>query len=134
MNSASRKRHRAMSPLRVLVVEDSASLRHMLSVILRRVGCVVHAVAEGSEALSLLQQAHFDIIVSDLFLGSDLSGLDLAAAVRQIAPHARFILASGSIEDVSAEEYAHFGVDRVLTKPFTASQLRVAVAGLVNQK
>ncbi|MBV8716755.1 MAG: response regulator [Chloroflexi bacterium] len=134
LNSPSRPRRRAVRPLRVLVVEDSSTLRHMFTIILRRVGYVVHAVALGSEALSLLQDGNFDVMVSDLSLGSGLSGLDLAYAVRQLAPNTRFILATGSIEGLSVEDCAQFGVDAVLTKPFTPTQLRVAVAEVLNHR
>jgi len=122
-------RRRSLMSQRILVVEDSAGLREMFALILRRDGHVVDAVALGTEALAHLERSAYDVIISDVSLGSGLSGLDLAYAVRQISPRVRFILATGAVEELSHVECERLGVDLVLNKPFTPTQLRRAVAG-----
>jgi CheY-like chemotaxis protein len=121
-------RRRSLSSQRVLVVEDSPSLREMIALILRREGHVVDTVALGTEALEHLEKGQYDVIISDVSLGSGLSGLDLAYAVQQISPRVRFILATAAVEELSPVERGRLGVDRLLNKPFTPAQLRHAVA------
>lgn len=121
-------RRRSLRSQRVLIVEESASLREMFALILRRDGHVVDSVALGTEALAHLEQSHYDVIITDVSLGSGLSGLDLAYAVRQISPKVRFILATGAVEELSRVECERLGIDLLLNKPFTPAQLRRAVA------
>jgi len=73
----------AMTPKRVLLVEDSAFFRHLLVPGLTAAGYEVTAVDSGNQALQLREQgAMFDILVSDIEM-PDLDGLGLARAVRE---------------------------------------------------
>jgi CheY-like chemotaxis protein len=120
-------RRRNLRSQRVLVVEESAGLREMLALILRRDGHVVDTVALGTEALAHLEESQYDVIISDVSLGSGLSGLDLAYAVQQISPKVRFILATSAVQELSRVERERLGVDTLLNKPFSPAQLRRAV-------
>lgn len=52
--------------LRILVVEDEASIRRVLVRFLRARGCAVSEAADGNEGLSALRGAAFDVVVSDV--------------------------------------------------------------------
>lgn len=114
--------------MRILVVDDSATLRQFIAVVLRRAGHTIESVATAPEAIHKFETDTYDLVISDLWLGNAVDGLLLAHAVRQARPDVRFILAIGAVGELSAEERAEWGVDAILRKPFTLAQLRDVVA------
>ena len=63
-----------MEPRKILIVDDEDSMRHMLTLILRREGYEARAVGKGSEALALLEGEPFDFILSDVIM-PEMGGL-----------------------------------------------------------
>jgi CheY-like chemotaxis protein len=134
---------RALSPmtspepldrLRLLVVEDVPPLRDLMMLVLRHNRHVVEAAASAGEALLKLQQSAFDVVVSDLSLGSGMTGWDLARAIRDVWPHVRFVLVTGSAEGISSEWAAKAGVDAVLAKPYRSADLHDIVAKVADPR
>lgn len=119
--------HELTESLRVLVVEDSPTMRELMLIHLRHAGHDADAVSSGTAALARLQAATFDVVISDLSLGHELNGWDLARTIAEHWPGVGFILATGSAEDLAPERLASHGIDAVLSKPFRGVQLREAV-------
>ena len=71
-----------MAP-RVLVVDDSATLRTIMGAALASAGFEVEAAADGVDALERLQRSHFDALVTD-FVMPRLNGYQLVQAVRSL--------------------------------------------------
>lgn len=67
--------------VRVLIVEDDDAYRIYLRSLVRRLGCTAVTAVDGTDALSKLGQATFDLLLSDLEMPK-LNGLDLIAHVR----------------------------------------------------
>jgi CheY-like chemotaxis protein/anti-sigma regulatory factor (Ser/Thr protein kinase) len=111
---------------RVLCVDDDGPTASAVVRMLRRHGHRVAVAASGEEALRQLNDAPFDVVISDLELGSGIDGLELARLVRRQLPEAHFVLASGSINFDPADVRAR-AVDYVLPKPYRAQDLIVAV-------
>jgi DNA-binding NtrC family response regulator len=109
--------------LRLLVVDDSERIGELMRAILTRVEHAVDVVHSPDEAITRLKCKHYDVVISELFLCKDLSGPELARAIRQRWSDVGFILATGSMALVSANG----PVDAVLMKPFGASVLRELV-------
>jgi CheY-like chemotaxis protein len=120
--------------LRVLVVEDVPPLRDLMMLVLRHNRHTVEAAATAGEALLKLQQSRFDIVVSDLSLGSDMTGWDLAGAIRDTWPHVEFVLVTGSAEGISSEWAAKAGVDAVLSKPYRSADLQAVVSRVADSR
>ncbi|MGE3268497.1 MAG: PAS domain S-box protein [Chloroflexota bacterium] len=117
--------------LKVLVVDDEPSLGTMLSRILASDGHQATVALSGEEALSLLTDGHvapFDVVISDLGMGSGMSGWDLAAAVGRLPQRPHFILSTGWGADIDEAEAAARGVHYVLAKPYRLPDLRRVLA------
>ncbi len=111
---------------RILVVDDEVNIRNALGKILGRHGYEVVVAESGDAALSLFQDANFDLVLSDLKMaGAD--GLDVLRAVRERAPETEVILltAYGTVE--SAVEAMKLGAYDYLTKPVDPERLPVVV-------
>jgi DNA-binding response OmpR family regulator len=80
---------------RILVVDDEDAIRLTLDTLLRRRGYAVTTAAGGAEALALIEQQPFDLLVLDLMMPG-LSGLDVARHARQHLPTAAILILTGS--------------------------------------
>jgi PAS domain S-box-containing protein len=121
--------HCLLHPIRVLFVDDEASIRGLFTRMLQHEGCEVEAVASGEEALQLVRErgAHYyHLLITDLTMPG-LSGLSLARQVYQIAPHLPVILCSGYGSDVAEQAENIPNVVCYLQKPYRRQQLLEAV-------
>jgi len=113
-------------PERILVVDDEPHMRDMMAMTLRTDGYRVETAADGRQALSLLADHSFDLVITDLMM-PDVSGLEVLAEVKKRLPTAEVILvtAYGSLE--SAVEALRQGAHDYLTKPFEPEQISYSV-------
>lgn len=122
-----------MSMDRVLIVEDSDSLRDSLKRVLEKEGYEVEAKASAEEALSSLQEKPFSLILSDYKLPG-ITGVDFLKRTREKSPTVPFLVmtAFGSIE--LAVEAMKFGANDFLSKPFEPSDLCSVVKDMVHHQ
>ena len=85
---------------RVLVVDDEAAVRFTLATVLRRQGYAVTTAADGVEALALLCQHPFELLLVDLKLPGGMSGLEIAQRARADQPDLAILILTGSAEVV----------------------------------
>ena len=112
--------------MRVLLIEDDALVRSMLSETLDGDGFEVDGLANAEDALILLGAGQVpDVLVTDVNLGPGLDGFDLADLARQRHPDVEVILISGTTPDLArraARRHEHF-----LQKPFAPEQLAAKI-------
>jgi len=112
--------------VRVLVVEDDAGHRELLQQELSDAGYPVTAATSAEEALALLGERSFALVVSDLRLpGAD--GFTVLQATRALVPAPGFIMLTGFGTIDQAVSALKAGADDFLTKPVDLEHLRLAV-------
>lgn len=82
----------------VLVVDDDFSTRWTLRGVLRRKGCVVGAASTGREALEMVQEGEYDVVLIDLKL-PDMSGLDVEEALNRLSPETAAIFITAFVDE-----------------------------------
>jgi nitrogen-specific signal transduction histidine kinase/CheY-like chemotaxis protein len=107
---------------RVLLVEDSDSVRKYAKRCLSRMGYEVVTARNGVDALEQLERScHFDLIFSDVVMPGGVSGHDLAAHAEELLGSGTLVLlTSGYISEEQRDSHNHWNY---LRKPYTASQL-----------
>lgn len=120
--------------IRTLVVDDDEGIRFFLKEALQREGHVVVTAEHGEKALEKLRDTPFDLIILDLKLGGQTDGLRLLEAIRWRWPETVVIILTGHGTLESAMEAIREGVDRYLTKPVKADELRKAVTEALRRK
>ncbi len=113
-------------PLRVLVVDNDAAHAEAMTESLRRVGYTCRIAKSGPEGLRAIEQDTFDLIVTDLMM-SDVDGMEVLAAARQMLPDAEVIMVTGHGTVSRAVEAMQQGAFSFLEKPITTDKLRAIV-------
>jgi two-component system response regulator AtoC len=118
----------------ILVVDDDRETRDLLHEVLGEEGYHVVTSGSGEEALEIGKQECFDVIISDMKLGSDLNGLDVLRAYKSIQPESEVILitAFGSME--TAIEAVKAGAFDYLSKPFKIEEVLLQVERALNNR
>jgi diguanylate cyclase (GGDEF)-like protein len=103
---------------RILVVDDSAVVRAMVSAMLRKVGYVVREAENGAKAISMLLEEGFDVAITDLHM-PEKDGFELLETVRRLSLPTEVIILTGThAKDVSSAVRAlRLGAHDFLTKP-----------------
>lgn len=114
---------------RVLVMDDEANIRELVSKILSRAGFEVSSAADGQQALDLIraaqdQQAPFLIALLDLHIENGLGGYEIMPELRRVSPATRIVVASGADTLDSSDHSTAALRDAFLPKPFHLSELR----------
>ncbi len=110
--------------LRVLLVDDDASLRRTLSGLLRQLGCAVQLAAQADDALQRLRRGEaFDLLISDIALGEGLRGTQLAGEARALVPSLPVLLISGYSRELVKADAATPSDFELLRKPFGRVEL-----------
>jgi two-component system chemotaxis response regulator CheY len=119
--------------LRVLVVEDSATMRSFVTAALEHGGSFdVTEAASGFEALRCLPRAQYDLIITDINM-PDINGLELVRFIRESDRHAKtpLVLISTDGRAADRERGMKLGADAYVTKPFTPEELLTVVRRLL---
>jgi DNA-binding NtrC family response regulator len=114
---------------RLLVIDDDAELRKMLTITLVRFGHVVIEAKEGREGLALFRNSEVDLVLTDLVM-PEMEGFEVLTELREKHPTMKVIAMSGGGRHRSAD-YLNMarllGATEVLSKPFSNEMLIAAV-------
>ncbi len=117
---------------RILVVEDDRFFREMYSDLLREEGYLVDTASTGNEALALLCDHVYHLVVTDLVM-PDLSGLDILSRVKQRDSSIEVILVTGHANIETAILALKNGARDYLVKPINHDEFRHTVARCIEQ-
>src|SRR5437762_12175120 len=116
-------RSRAMSQsARILIVDDEAAIRLTLGTLLKRAGYEVTSAENGHEAIGLLEQQRFDLMLVDLKM-PEMDGMQVVAAARQRQSDVAIIVLTGHGSLETAVEGLHQGVFDYLLKTTEPAQV-----------
>ena len=120
------------SPIRVLVVDDEASLTDLLQMALRYEGWQIRTAENGHQALAAAREFKPDAVVLDIML-PDLDGLQVLSRLRADAEDipVLFLTAKDSLDDRLAGLTA--GGDDYVTKPFSLEEVVARLRGLIRR-
>ena len=122
---------------RILIVEDSATMRSLLASALTDLGTSVEVTeaASGFEALRLLPREPFDLILTDINM-PDINGLELLSFVKGNAAYREIplIIVSTEGSERDREKGLGLGADAYLVKPFEPDDLRRVATELLAKR
>jgi putative nucleotidyltransferase with HDIG domain len=105
----------------IMVVDDEEDIRRLLATLLRRAGYQVAAAEGPLQALELLRQGSYALVITDLKM-PDMDGLELLRRVAKRHPSTRGIVLTGYGSIQSAVEATKLGADNYITKPIAIDE------------
>jgi excisionase family DNA binding protein len=112
---------------RVLVVDDEASIRDLLSKTLALAEYDVDTAPDGTSALDRMRAFNYDLLIADLKMPG-MDGLTLIRQAKRIKADLPVIIITGFSTESSAIEAVNLGVAGYLTKPFRVPQVLAAAS------
>jgi CheY-like chemotaxis protein len=117
-------------PKRILIVEDDPLTRKHLGVFLREEGYEVNEAKDGAEALDLLNELRFDLVLSDVRMPR-VDGIAVVSHLRSISPQTPSVLMTAYPDDA-------IGLSRIptailLTKPVLFPDLQAKIRHLLER-
>jgi PAS domain S-box-containing protein len=121
---------------RVLVMDDEAILRDMVSRILTRAGYEVDCATDGDRAVEAYVAARdggdpYNLVLLDLTVAGGCGGVDTLRRLKEIDPKVRAIVCSGYYDDPVISDFLNHGFVGAIIKPFSARHLTATVAKLL---
>jgi DNA-binding NtrC family response regulator len=112
---------------RILVVDDDRETCRFMDELLRAEGRQIELAHSPEEALALAEGGRFDLVVSDINLNAELSGLDLLRAFKRADPRLEIVLVSGFGTLDTAIEAVRAGAFDYVSKPFDIVEVKDTV-------
>jgi len=121
------------APLEILIVDDDAPLRDMLTRSFTREGHRTTAVADGEQALALAESERFDVVLLDVALGPGPSGYDVCRAIRSRRDVTPIIMLTALDSEADVVLGLEAGADDYVTKPFGLAELRSRIRAVMRR-
>lgn len=117
----------------ILVVDDELSMREFLSILLEREGYATSTAANGAEAMSLLEEKRFDLVISDINMPG-LNGIGLLEKIKNISPDTAVLMITAFSTTEQAVEAMKFGAYDYLAKPFKVEEIKLLVRNALEKQ
>ena len=119
---------------RILVIDDTASVRELLEQMLRHTGYDVVLAANGKEGIDQLRRQPVELVITDLFM-PEKEGLETIQELRRDFPNIGIIAMSGEPGMPSLLGIAkRFGALKTIEKPFDRAEMLAAVEEVLRSK
>jgi CheY-like chemotaxis protein len=116
----------------ILVVDDEATIRHLIDEVLDESGYTVIGAADGAAGLKVLQSgARIELLITDVGLPNGMNGRQVADQARVLRPGLKVLFITGFAENAAVGNgHLEAGME-LLTKPFTLEALTGKVAAML---
>jgi len=121
--------------IKVLVVDDSSSMRLAVKTTLSAAGYHVQEASDGVEALKLAEQSMFDLILTDINM-PNMDGFGLIEAVRDLDAYkfVPILTLTTQSDKISRQRAKKAGATGWIVKPFTSERLTEVMSKLIDTK
>jgi DNA-binding response OmpR family regulator len=118
--------------MRILIVEDADSIRHMIEALLTARGHAVVAVSNGLRGIDAALAAPPDVILLDLHLPGTVDGFGVCRMVREnvTTQNVPIVVITAMTDDASKQRALEAGATAYYTKPFSPTALLKEIEAL----
>ncbi len=107
----------------LLIVDDEKLVRWALKNSMESSICKVHSASNGKEAMDMLDEEQFDLIITDLVMPGS-SGMDVVNKAKEIQPESKVILMTAYGSLLNREDAEIDGVSDFIDKPFMLTDVK----------
>lgn len=117
----------------ILVVDDELSMREFLEIMLDKEGYEVLTASSGEEALQLIGEASYDLMLCDMKMPR-ISGLEVLKKSQELYPHVPVIIITAYSTSESAMEALKIGAYDYIQKPFQVDEIKLIIQNALEKK
>ncbi len=111
----------------ILIVDDDRETCRFMADLLEKPGRQIETAYDPTTALALVRGREFDLVISDINLNADRSGLDILRAFRESSPRGHVLLISGFGTLETAIDAVRAGAFDYISKPFDINEVKATV-------
>lgn len=116
----------------ILVVDDEAAIRLAIRVALKREGMRVTEAADGKDAIELLDNQKFSLVILDVMM-QEIGGYEVLQHMRDANDITPVLMLSGKTDEADQVMGLDYGADSYLTKPFHTALLIQNIKALIRR-
>lgn len=117
---------------KILIIDDEAPIREILSASLRDEGYQVFLASDGESGLQSIREIQPDIVFQDIWMTGKLDGIEVLTIARKEFPHVEFIMISGHGTIETAVKSTKLGAWDFIEKPLSMDKILIGIANILN--
>ena len=112
---------------RILIVDDIEEQRNLAVRLLSSLGYTTDTAENGTQAVKILKNKQYDLIILDMIMEDNFDGLDTFKEIIKIRPDQKAIIVSGFSETDRVEEARNLGVGTYISKPYSINNIGTVI-------
>lgn len=121
---------------KVLLMDDEQVILDVTNEVLRFLGYEVMFARDGAAAIELYRQERekgkpFDLVILDLSVPDGVGGKEAFEKLHALDPAAKIVISSGFTNDPMLTDYASFGLNGVLAKPYRITEIKALLENMI---
>lgn len=118
----------------VLVVDDEEKVRKYMSRLLTKRGFNVDTAADGTEALNMIKEREFDVVLLDVLMPGGMDGIAVLKEIKQLKPATEVIMLTGNASVQTGVEGMRLGAFDYMLKPVNLEDLYLRLNEALEQR
>ena len=118
---------------KILIVDDEKSIRDFLEIMLKKEGYKVASASSGEEALKLVNQINYDLVISDIRM-KGMSGVELLKNIKEINPETVVMMVTAYASVDTAIDAMKAGAYDYIAKPFKIEEVKHIIRNALDRK
>jgi CheY-like chemotaxis protein len=119
---------------KLLLIEDEVGVQEYFKAVVSRMGHELLTANDGPSGVALVESEPADVIMSDLNMPGEPSGMALIRRIRELRPNTPVIVVSGYPTKERLDECKALGIEDFLTKPFEMTFFSSVITRLLEEK
>ncbi len=119
---------------KLLLIEDEVGVQEYFKAVVSRMGHELLTAPDGPSGVALVESEPADVIMTDLNMPGEPSGMALVRKIRELCPDTPVIVVSGYPTKERLDECKELGIDDFLTKPFEMTFFSSVITRLLEEK
>ena len=119
---------------KLLLIEDEVGVQEYFKAVVSRMGHELLTANDGPSGVALVESEPADIIMSDLNMPGEPSGMALIRKIRELRPDTPVIVVSGYPTKERIDECKALAIEDFLTKPFEMTFFSSVITRLLEEK
>lgn len=111
----------------ILLVDDDSEQRLLGNAILTTLGYKVEMATSGENAIDLLKDTSFDLVLLDMIMESGMDGLDTYRHILEISPDQKVIIMSGYSDSERINKAIDMGIRNYIKKPYSLEDISIII-------